>query len=70
MARREPDPREELVAALARISRQIELLENPATPMGAGRELIDNAALIAELAGVRHEIELRLSEFGPDPIAG
>jgi hypothetical protein len=71
MGRREPSLREELLAARARLMQQIERLESPATVLGAaGGAFVDNTALIAELAGVLREIDLRLSELGPDPIAG
>jgi hypothetical protein len=76
MGRREPDLREELLAARERLDRQIEQLASPASRglglggPGLGPPLIDNAALIAELDGVRREIDLRLSELGPDPISG
>jgi hypothetical protein len=69
MGRREPDLREELLAARARLNRQIELLEAPSSRglglggPGLGPPLIDNSALIAELVGVLHEIDLRLSEL-------
>jgi hypothetical protein len=69
MGRRAPSLREELLEARARLSHQIELLEQPVS-VGVHRVLVDNAALIAELVGVRDEIDLRLSELGPDPIGG
>jgi hypothetical protein len=70
MGRREPDLREQLLAARERLDRQIELLENPASRgigqggPGLGTPLIDNTVLIAELVGVRREIDLRLDELG------
>jgi hypothetical protein len=71
MGRGERSLREELLAARDRLTRQIERLEHPATVLGpAGDAFVDNGALIAELVGVRREIDLRLSELGPDPIAG
>jgi hypothetical protein len=63
MGRAEPSLREELLAARARLIRQIELLKRPVSVGAAGR-LIDNSALIAELGGVLREIDLRLSELG------
>ena len=67
MGRPEPSERDELMAARARLTRQIELLETPAS-RGLGHAgappLIDNVALIAELSGVLREIDLRLSELG------
>lgn len=64
-----PSAREELLEARARLSHRIELLEKATQDEPVGR-FSDNAALIAELAGVRAEIDLRLSELGPDPIDG
>jgi hypothetical protein len=69
MARREPSLREQLFAARDKLTRQIELLESPVS-LGKGGTFIDNSALIAELMGVRREIDLRLSELDPDPIVG
>jgi hypothetical protein len=63
MGRPEPSERDQLLAARARLTRQVELLENPAS-LGIHGKLVDNAALIAELSGVLREIDLRLSELG------
>ncbi len=68
MGRREPSLHEELLAARARLSRQIEALESPANRLPG--MATDNTALIAELSGVLREIDLRLSELGIDPIVG
>ena len=72
MGRPEPSLREELLAARARLTRQIELLDAAGSrglggvrgdgqPHGA--PAIDNSALIVELCGVLREIDLRLSEL-------
>jgi len=63
MGRAEPSLEAELLAARARLTRQIEMLETPVSP-GKGGGFVDNSALIAELSGVLHEIDLRLSELG------
>jgi hypothetical protein len=63
MGRPEPSEREQLLTARARLARQVELLESPAS-LSKGGEFIDNSALIAELSGVLREIDLRLSELG------
>jgi hypothetical protein len=75
MGRAEPSLREELLAARARLIRQIELLEAPSSSgpgvggagvdgQSLGAPLIDSTGLIAELSGVLREIDLRLSELG------
>jgi hypothetical protein len=68
MGRPEPSERDQLLAARARLTRQIEVLESPAS-LGKGGEFIDNSVLVAELGGVLREIDLRLSELGW-PIGG